>query len=51
MPIIFSFFGIYIRMYFSDHAPPHRHVDDQGMKHSSPSPMARWLKVSFLAAP
>jgi putative transposase len=27
------------------------HVDYQGMKHSSPSPMARWLKVSFLAAP
>jgi hypothetical protein len=30
MPIISSFFGIYIRMYFADHAPPHIHVDYQG---------------------
>jgi hypothetical protein len=29
MPIISSFFGIYIRMYFADHAPPHIHVDYQ----------------------
>jgi hypothetical protein len=26
MPIISSFFGIYIRMYFADHAPAHIHV-------------------------
>ena len=30
MPIIASFFGITIRMYFADHAPPHIHVDHQG---------------------
>ncbi|MHB1273785.1 MAG: DUF4160 domain-containing protein, partial [Rhodanobacter sp.] len=32
MPIISSFFGIYIRMYFADHAPPHIHVDYQKEK-------------------
>jgi hypothetical protein len=26
MPIISSFFGIYVRMYFDDHPPPHVHV-------------------------
>ena len=25
-----SFFGIYTRMYFADHAPPHIHVECQG---------------------
>lgn len=30
MPIISSFFGIYIRMYFADHGPPHIHVEYQG---------------------
>jgi hypothetical protein len=30
MPIIASFFGIYVRMYFADHAPPHVHVEYQG---------------------
>lgn len=30
MPIIASFFGIYVRMYFADHAPPHIHVEYQG---------------------
>lgn len=30
MPIIASFFGIYIRMYFADHAPAHIHVEYQG---------------------
>jgi len=30
MPIIASFFGIYIRMYFDDHQPPHFHVEYQG---------------------
>jgi len=29
MPIISSFFGIYVRMYFADHAPPHVHVEYQ----------------------
>jgi hypothetical protein len=30
MPVISYFFGIYIRMYFDDHAPPHFHVEYQG---------------------
>jgi hypothetical protein len=30
MPIISSFFGIYVRMYFADHPPPHIHVEYQG---------------------
>jgi hypothetical protein len=30
MPIIASFFGIYVRMYFADHGPPHFHVEYQG---------------------
>lgn len=30
MPIISSFFGIYVRMYYADHAPPHVHVEYQG---------------------
>lgn len=30
MPIISSFFGIYVRMYFADHGPPHIHVEYQG---------------------
>lgn len=30
MPIISSFFGINIRMYFADHGPPHIHVEYQG---------------------
>jgi hypothetical protein len=29
-PIISSFFGIYVRMYFADHAPPHIHVEYPG---------------------
>jgi hypothetical protein len=32
MPIIASFFGIYIRMYFDDHEPPHFHVEYQGQE-------------------
>lgn len=30
MPVISCFFGIYVRMYFDDHAPPHVHVEYQG---------------------
>ena len=30
MPVISSFFGIYIRMYHADHAPPHIHAEYQG---------------------
>ncbi|MGE5785615.1 MAG: DUF4160 domain-containing protein [Myxococcales bacterium] len=30
MPIIASFFGIYVRMYHGDHPPPHFHVEYQG---------------------
>lgn len=26
MPTISTFYGIFIRMYFNDHAPPHFHV-------------------------
>ena len=32
MPIISTFFGIIIRMYFGDHSPPHFHVEFQGEK-------------------
>ncbi len=32
MPIILTFFGIIIRMYFGDHNPPHFHVEYQGEK-------------------
>jgi len=30
MPIISTFFGIVIRMYYQDHAPPHFHAEHQG---------------------
>ncbi len=30
MPIISSFFGIYVRMYFADHGHPHVHIEYQG---------------------
>ena len=30
MPIISSFFGIIVRMFFDDHAPPHFHAEHQG---------------------
>lgn len=30
MPVISSFYGILIRMYFADHAPPHFHAAYQG---------------------
>ncbi len=30
MPEISRFFGIVVRMYFDDHAPPHIHVEYQG---------------------
>jgi hypothetical protein len=30
MPIISSFFGIIIRMFFDDHAPPHFHAEYHG---------------------
>jgi len=32
MPEISRFFGIVVRMYFDDHAPPHIHVEYQGNK-------------------
>ena len=32
MPEVCRFFGIVIRMYFSDHSPPHMHVVHQGNK-------------------
>jgi len=32
MPEISRFFGIIIRMYFNDHAPPHLHAEYQGEK-------------------
>lgn len=30
MPVISYFFGIYVRMYHDDHAPPHCHIEYQG---------------------
>jgi hypothetical protein len=32
MPIISTFFGIIIRMFYNDHNPPHIHVEFQGKK-------------------
>ena len=32
VPIISSFFGIVIRMFFDDHAPPHFHAEHQGQE-------------------
>ena len=32
MPIISAFFGIVVRMYYDDHAPPHLHAEYQGHK-------------------
>jgi hypothetical protein len=30
VPVVSVFFGIIIRMYFGDHAPPHFHAEYQG---------------------
>ena len=30
MPVVSTFFGIIIRMFFDDHDPPHFHVEYQG---------------------
>lgn len=32
MPIISTFFGIVIRMFYDEHKPPHVHVEYQGHK-------------------
>ena len=32
MPEISRFFGIVVRMYYDDHAPPHIHVEYQGQR-------------------
>ena len=32
MPIISTFFGIHVRMYFADHGPPHVQVEYQGQE-------------------
>ena len=32
MPIISTFFGIIVRMYFGDHPPPHFHAEYQGQR-------------------
>jgi hypothetical protein len=32
MPVISTFFGIIIRMFYVDHNPPHIHVEYQGRK-------------------
>ncbi len=32
MPIVSSFFGIIIRMYYDEHNPPHLHAEYQGKK-------------------
>ena len=46
MPIISSFCGIDVRVYFADQAPPHGHVEYQGMRRWSPSKMAPSCKAS-----
>lgn len=30
MPVVSTFFGLIIRMFFDDHNPPHFHVEHQG---------------------
>jgi hypothetical protein len=30
MPVVSTFFGIIVRMFFDDHEPPHFHVEYQG---------------------
>jgi hypothetical protein len=32
MPIISTFFGIVIRMFYKEHAPPHFHAEHQGQQ-------------------
>ncbi|MFO7541337.1 MAG: DUF4160 domain-containing protein [Thiobacillus sp.] len=32
MPVIFYFFGIYIRIYHADHPPAHFHAEYQGFE-------------------
>jgi hypothetical protein len=32
MPVISTFFGIVVRMFFGDHPPPHFHAEYQGEK-------------------
>ena len=32
MPIISTFFGIIVRMFYDDHSPPHVHIEYQGQK-------------------
>ena len=32
MPVVSTFFGIVIRMYYDEHNPPHIHVEYQGNK-------------------
>lgn len=32
MPIISTFFGIVIRMFYEDHLPPHFHAEHQGQQ-------------------
>ena len=34
MPTISSFFGILVRMFYSDHGPPHFHAEYQGERGS-----------------
>jgi hypothetical protein len=35
MPDISRFFGIVIKMFFADHAPPHFHVSTRGTRRSA----------------
>ena len=34
MPIVSTFFGIIVRMYYGDHNPPHFHAEYQGQRAS-----------------
>ena len=52
MPIVPTFLGITIRMYFGDHAPPHFHVAYQGfealVRISELAILENWQRASAL---
>src|SRR2546428_5185508 len=46
VPIISTFFGIIIRMFFDDHEPRHFHAEHQGQTATLTSPVDSWSEVS-----
>jgi hypothetical protein len=44
LPIISTFFGIIVRMFFDDHAPPHFHAEHAGRRQRSIFPVGFWLE-------